>query len=205
LQWKLLAQVASRHFAYTPLIPIVLEHHGATVAGQLGMTWAVLTNIQLAALSWIRTRSPRFGILISNRDYRTLDREFFSTVAVTAVAIVVLTVSFIGVLFLLGQSEQEWASVLSRSFVSWPTAACYAAILIPSHFVQALGLYLRSHKKEPVLVVTCVGNAVLGITAIYLCTYVGIAQAGLGMFAVITLVTLPGVTYVWQRSRRKWH
>lgn len=205
LQWRLLAQVASRHFAYTPLIPLVLEHHGASVAGQLGMTWAVLTNLQLAAFSWVRTRSPRFGILISQRNFSTLDREFLTTVGVTAAAILTLAASFVAMLYALSQSQFDWAVNLSNRFLPWQSATCYALILLPSHFVQAFGLYLRAHKKEPTLVVTCLGNAALGSAVIYLCTFGGVPQAGLGMFAVLALFTLPGVTYVWQRSRREWH
>lgn len=205
LQWKLLAQVASRHFAYTPLIPLVLEHHGASLAGQLGMTWAVLTNLQLAALSWVRTRSPRFGMLISNRDFRTLDREFFTTVGVTAAVILTLVVAFIGGLYALSQSHFDWASKLSGRFLPWSSAVYYAAMLIPSHFVQAFGLYLRAHKKEPMLVVTCLGNTILGGTVIYLATFVGVAEAGLGMLGVMSLIMLPGVVHIWRRARREWH
>lgn len=205
LQWRLLAQVASRHFAYTPLIPIVLTVQGAAMAGRLGMTWTVLLNLQMAALAWVRTRTPRFGMLVAEQNYRQLDREFRTTVVATTVAIVALLAAFIGTLGILTGLPWEWATNLSGRFLPWSTAACFAAIFVPSHLVQSLGMYLRAHKREPTLWVTCIGNAILGAVVIVVARQFSVRAVGIGMFAVVTAVMLPGVTIVWWRCRRAWH
>jgi hypothetical protein len=81
----------------------------------------------------------------------------------------------------------------------------FSAAIVPLHLVQCLGLYLRAHKRDPLLVVTCLGNLVLGIAVFYLGSAYGPLAAGLGMLAVLSLITLPGVVWVWSRSRRQWH
>jgi hypothetical protein len=205
LQWKLLVQTTARHFAYTPLIPVVLEFHGALLAGQLGMTWTVLVNIQMAAFSWIRTHSPKYGILIAKRDFWALDSSFFRTVAVTSVALLVLLCTFVGLLALLPHLPFAFCQQLSGRFLDWNVAAVFAAALLPSHIIQCLSIYIRAHKQDPIMLVTCLGNLALGIAVFYLGRHYGPSTVAVAMLLVLGLITMPGVTWIWIRSRRLWH
>ena len=57
--------------------PVVFYYQGEVAAGRFGMTWQVLTSLQAACMSWIKTRTAQFGMLVGNRDYAELDRIYF--------------------------------------------------------------------------------------------------------------------------------
>lgn len=77
LQWRIGAQSIAGFFAFYLFTPVMFAFHGAEVAGQMGMSWNILSNIQQAAFAWIRTRAPFYGELIARGEYRKLDQAFF--------------------------------------------------------------------------------------------------------------------------------
>jgi hypothetical protein len=87
MQWRLALSGLVNYFAFSLFNPIMFRYHGAVVAGQMGMTWQVATALQTAGMAWVSTRVPRFGMLISQRDYATLDRFWLRLLVVSLVAI----------------------------------------------------------------------------------------------------------------------
>ena len=77
MQWRVGVKGFVLSFTSQLVNPVVFHYHGAAAAGQTGMTWHVLTSLQNVAAAWVKTRIPRFGILVAQRDYRELDRIFF--------------------------------------------------------------------------------------------------------------------------------
>ena len=163
LQWRIGVQSAVRYFAFYLFTPVMFAFHGAEVAGRMGMTWSILTNIQLAAFAWIRTRAPRYGELIARRDYATLDREFFRGLCVSLVAmlsaLIVLVLTVIG----LAHCGIPVLRSLAERFLEPPALLVFGAGLIPIHIAQCLSVYLRAHKQDPLLGIMVVSNTLIGL------------------------------------------
>ncbi len=65
MQWRLGMSSVAGYFGFSLFTPVLFHAHGAKVAGQMGMTWALLTAMQMGSLAWLRTRAPKFGSLVA--------------------------------------------------------------------------------------------------------------------------------------------
>jgi len=205
LQWRMGVQSVVRYFAFYLFTPVMFAAHGAEVAGRMGMTWSVLLNIQLAAFVWVRTRAPRYGELIARREFAQLDRDFFRGMTVSLAAILAALAALVLVLASLANSSVHAFTSLAGRFLEPSTVLVFGAGLIPIHIAQCLSVYLRSHKQDPLLGVMVLSNTLIGLAVFWFGSRSGPLAAGWGFTAVATLVTMPGVAWIWFVSRRHWH
>lgn len=201
LQWKISLQSVVRELANFPLIPVLFMYQGAETAGRAGMTLQVFMSLQLAAFAWIRTRAPRFGMLISARRYSELDRLFRETTLYSTLLLMISAIGFCLLLYGLNLSQAELAARLGSRFLPPSTAVWFAAAMVPLHLVQCFSIYLRSHKQDPVWRITIVGNVVLAVSVVVTASWIGVEAAGMATFLSISCVTLPGVVWVWSRFK----
>ena len=87
MQWRLGISGVFSYFAFFLFTPVLFKYQGAVVAGQMGMTWVVLTAIQAAALSWVQTKAPQFGMLVAAQLSRIGHAVLSHVVAVPAGAV----------------------------------------------------------------------------------------------------------------------
>ncbi len=200
LQWRLAVGGIFGYFGLHLFTPVLFHYHGPTTAGQMGMTWRVLTALQAAALAWVTTRAPQFGILVSRRQFDELDRRFRRTVVLS-----------LGVLILGGAAFLLFVTVLNL-MDSWladrvlgPLATLvFLLAVIAYHIPHCQAVYIRAHKRE-LLMLSSIGT---GCGTGLLVWWWGRTQlaalgAGLGFLAVVALFTLPYDTLLWLRCRRE--
>ncbi len=221
LQWRLALQCLVAWFAFSLLNPVIFHYHGAAEAGRMGLTWSALTALQAAAMAWVETRAPLFGTLIARRDFRELDRVFFRVTQVGTTMQILGMVMFLAGLFALQASQLSLAD-LSRTFgltsllpgstqplsdrlLAFPATAFLAAGLTIQSLALCLALYLRAHKRDPLLAsamlsYACVGLLVWGMGRSY-----GSLGAAAGYCLAHGVILLPTWFIVWRRSRREWH
>ena len=206
LQWRLAVQSIFRYFAFGLFSTVTLIYDTTSVqAGRVGMTWMVLIALQQAAFAWVRTRTPTFGALVTRKQYKRLDRLFFRVTAVSTAVLLVALAAFCGAIWLINHWDHEWGRELSgRLLPTIPTITFSVAILV-AHFPQCLGVYLRAHKRDPLLWLTVVANSIIGILVWQVGSRFGILPAAICFLTVLTLVTLPGTTWIWLRCRTEWH
>ncbi|MBT4899544.1 MAG: hypothetical protein HON56_10755, partial [Nitrospina sp.] len=79
MQWRLALGGSMGYFMVSIYTPVMFHYHGPVVAGQMGMTWQLVTALGSLAMAWVATKVPRFGILVAKKNYTELDRFFFRT------------------------------------------------------------------------------------------------------------------------------
>lgn len=205
LQWRIGAQSVAGFFAFFLFTPVMFACHGAEVAGQMGMSWNILTNIQQAAFAWIRTRAPRYGELVARREYTRLDRAFFHSFSASLVATLPAYGAFVVCVYGLTYLQIGWMDALSRRLLDPTTLFILAVGLVSIHVVRCLAVYLRAHKRDPLMRIVVVTNAMIGLAVLWLGGQYGPRAAGLGFAAIATFFALPGATVTWFVSRRRWH
>ena len=119
---------------------------------------------------------------------------------------VVLGISVIGALaiwtfiYFLAATHHPFAS---RLLTPLTTSHLLLATILYSSTVPA-SIYLRAHKKEPLLLLSVISGAVSLITYIVLAKYYSISAITLAYLA-ISIIVCPSVFVVWYFSRIKWH
>lgn len=230
LQWRSALQSLVYYLAFQLFTPVTFAWHGAELAGRMGMSWSILSNIQQAAFAPARTRAPRLGLEIARRQFQQLDARFFRMVLVSTGILLLGFAAFggllLGLVWLAGSSglggipgpaeasasAAEAASLAGRvasqimaRLLPLPINAALAAGLVAIHLAQLLGLYLRAHKRDPLVWLLTASNLLIALTVYLAGRWYGPAGASLGFALLAWLVTLPGVSVVWYRCRKQWH
>jgi hypothetical protein len=158
-QWRIGVKGLFGYFNAYLMNPVVFHYHGAVTAGQVGMTWHVLSSLQAACSSWVRTRFAHMGMLVSRKDYAELDRVFFRVSWIAMAAMALAAFSFW--LFDLGLywSESQFAS---RLMAPLPTSILALGVL-SALVTEFQWMYIHAHHRSPYLLRTIAGATTNGL------------------------------------------
>lgn len=200
MQWRISLSWVSGYFAFSLFTPVLFHYQGAVVAGQMGMTWTLIAALTTVASSWMVPKAPVFGMLIAQHRYDELDRMFWRlakvVVSVTAAGAFAIWVGVYGLAALQHPFAQRLLS---------PSAAAYllAATILQVATVP-MSIYLRAHKREPLLVVSVASGLLTGTVVVVMGRFYSVEGVTIGYLAVTALAT-PFVSLIWQRCRNEWH
>jgi O-antigen/teichoic acid export membrane protein len=201
MQWRLALQGLVNYFMYSLFNPVMFHYHGAVVAGQMGMTWQVVSTLQLLALAWVQTKVPRYGMLIARKDYAALDHLWRRT-------------SLVSLAFISGGGGAVWLLVYGLNVLQVPLAqrllgplptGLFLLAVVLTQIIQCQAAYLRAHKKEPLVVSGVASGLAIGLLVWELGSRFGAIGAAVAYLLVTAIISLPMVTIIWFRSRAEWH
>jgi hypothetical protein len=215
LQWRIAVQGVTGYFSFAFVTPVLFHYHGATVGGQMGLTWTVLAAVQGVGQAWVQPCAPRFGSLISQRRFKDLD-ELFKKVTITSTSVVAVgCVGLLALVVILQQLQPFLVAIdqlpvrvlvqLSEGLLDPVPVALFGLCVIVGHIISCTGIYIRSHKRDPLLVISTVANVSIGILVVLAGRDFGATGAAAAFLAVELLIDLPGYWAVRSRCRRKWH
>lgn len=200
MQWRIALSWVSGYFVFSLFTPVLFHYQGPVVAGQMGMTWALVGALMAVASSWVTPKAPTFGILIAQQKYSELDRQF------RRIAAIVLAVTALGALaiwtlvFILNQLHHPFAT---RLLPPGSTGYLLLATIIVSASLP-MATYLRAHKKEPLLALSVTSGLLTGIVVVILGKYYSAEGVAVG-YLVVTAALTPFVALIWYRRRDEWH
>ncbi len=200
-QWKIALSWISGYFIFQLFNPILFATEGAIVAGQMGMTLAVLSGVLSISMSWINTKIPLFSSLIAKKDFNNLDLIFNKTLKqacfISSLGLIVLVFSVL--------LMRYFNVSLANRFLS----PFYLSLLCLSTFVNQIvsgfAIYLRCHKKEPFLVVSIVMGILTASSTIILGKYFGIDGIVIGYTFLTVFVSLFWGASIFIKKRKIWH
>ncbi|MDA1013292.1 MAG: hypothetical protein O3A00_02440 [Planctomycetota bacterium] len=198
LQWRLAVQGCVGYFSYSLMTPVLFHYHGPAVAGQMGMTWAIVTAIQAAGLAWVQTRVPRFGVLIARRDFAELDRVFRR---LTLVSLQILLVVSAGV-WLAAVHSKDWFPEIAARFLSPSATAVLLAGVLLYHVPHCMSMYMRAHKRDPMLFTNVLSSMAIGACVFYGGREFAGLGAAIGYAVAVGMVVLPCMVFVWVGFRK---
>ncbi|MCZ8253488.1 MAG: hypothetical protein O9318_13540 [Hylemonella sp.] len=200
MQWRIALSWVGGYFSFALFTPVLFHYHGAVVAGQMGMTWALVSALSTVAASWVAPKAPMFGMLIAQEKYVELDRSFWRLEAAVVAVVVAGAIILLG-----GVSVLNWIGHPYAGRLLSPVAT---ACLLLGVIVQAVSLpmaaYLRAHKKEPLLAISVVGGLLVGVlTLLFGRTYS--AEGVAAGYLAVAVISTPCVAWVWSHCRSAWH
>jgi hypothetical protein len=201
LQWRIALSWLSGYLLFSLFTPTLFKFRGPVAAGQMGMTWAMVSALSAISATWVMTKAPRFGVLVAKKDYAALDRlALRSGAAAFGVACCGATV-LEGLVFLLYALKHPLAA---RLLPPLPTGLfLLAAVLMQISYPQSA--YLRAHKREPFVGLSVVSGVLVGLSTMFLGWRYGATGMAAGYLAVVAVVAVPFGTAIWYRCRAAWH
>jgi hypothetical protein len=198
MQWRLAVSGVVSYFAFSLFTPVMFDYFGPAVAGQMGMTWQLVTVVQAVALAWVQARTPLFGRLVAKQDYRELDRVFFRLTWIS-LAVVVAGAAALG---LAVWGLHVCGFRLARRLLEPLPTALFLLAIVCYHIPNCQAFYLRSHKRDPLFVVSVVASLSIGGGVWWFGSRSGPAGAAWAYLAIVACVIFPWQTAIWWRCRR---
>ena len=199
MQWRIATSWICGYFISSFFTPVIFHYHGPVVAGQFGMTWSLLYVISAIAGSWLSPNAPKFGILIAKKRYAELDVLFFRLTKIFMFITILSAVMIWVAVYLLNKLNHPFAT---RMLPVFPTTLFLIAQLIVM-LSTPFSVYMRAHKKEPLLFVSIAVGVSTALVTFVLGKYSVIA-IGFG-YLTINVVLVPFIFLIWYRCRIIWH
>jgi O-antigen/teichoic acid export membrane protein len=204
-QWKISLSWISGYFIFQLFNPVLFATEGSTVAGQMGMTLAVLNAILMFSLSWISTKVPIFSNYIANKEYDKLDSLFNKTFWQSVFLSILALIVFFIVIFFLRYFDIKIGKIkFGDRFLPFIPMIFMMVPVFVNHIVAALATYLRCHKKEPLLVQSLVMGVLCSLSTLILGNYFGVFGMTLGYMS-LTILGAIWVYFIFKSKKKEWH
>lgn len=200
-QWRIALSWLSGYFIFQLFTPVLFTYHGPTVAGQMGMSIAIVGAIANVALAWVNTKAAPFGSLIALSEFKKLDQLFLRSLGQSILIVVVGMMALFGVILYLNDIGH---SLALRLLSPLPLSLLILAVSA-NQIVGAEAVYLRAHKQEPFLAISLISGVLVGLSTWVLGRTYGATGMLISYCAVTFVVGLGGGTWVFMCKRRAWH
>lgn len=204
-QWKIAISWISGYFIYQLFNPVLFATEGAVVAGQMGMTLAILNGIQALSNSWMTTKVPLYSSLIAQKEFQRLDTIFNRTlkqsVFINGSSLIIM---FIGILTIRHFSISIGGIAFAERFLEYIPLLFMTISIFTNQFVFSWAMYLRCHKQEPFLQMSILAGLLCGISTIVMGKYFGVIGIT-GGYTLITLSLFYWAYRIFKTKKYEWH
>lgn len=198
LIWRYAISWGSGFLVFQLFTPMTFYFYGPIAAGKIGISIAMWTAGFNIAISWITAITPRMNILIAEKDWIALDELFHKGLIKSF-----CTMFCGGTLFFLSELVfYNKVSFFKRILEPKGMGILFFAWLIQI-ITNAFAVYLRAHKKEPLVKISCFNALVVAIGTFICCKLFDESFLFCG-FLLGSLIQCP-IVYLIFRDFKKRH
>jgi hypothetical protein len=200
-QWRIAITWVSNYCMSPMMTTILFSCRGPQAAGRMGMSLSITTQLAMVGLSWMSTKASPFGNMIARGEIRELDRVFIRTLWQSTALI---TAGATGVFVCLVVVGHSFPKLAMRVLSPWPFVLLLLTMVM-NHVLSCEALYMRAHKREPLIFQAAVVAVLCGVTTVILGRVFGVDAVTIGYFVFGGIVSLTWGTYVFRAKRREWY
>jgi len=198
-QWRIAVSWMSGYFVFDIINPIAFYFCGPVAAGQLGMSFQLIRMISNMALTWIYTKAPRFGMLVSQRAWGELDTLWRRCTLQVFIFYTLGLVTFLAAMPFIG----HWLPKVPGRLAPWAVTAWIGGGNLIQNLIGCFCMELRAHKQDPTMWVS-VANAILSLILILpLVHHWGITGEAMGYAFGIWAVFIPAC-FIYLKKRQDY-
>lgn len=204
-QWKIALSWISGYFIFQLFNPVLFATEGPIVAGQMGMTIAVLNAILMFTLSWVTTKIPVFSGLIAKKEYKELDKLFDRTLLQSTVLNVIALAGFLlAIVILRSFNITIGGKHFGDRFLPYLPLVFMMIPILLNHILASWATYLRCHKREPMLLQSVIIGILCSLSTVFLGKIFGINGITSG-YLIITMISFIWTYFIFQTNKKEWH
>ena len=197
LIWRYAISWCSGYFIFQLFTPLAFQYHGAIFAGKIGISVAMWTAGFNIANSWLTAVTPKLNMLVSEEKWDALDSIFNKNIKCSMATILIGGAIFFVAWFLGKDSIWLFHRILPLNsmimlFVCW---GCQI-------YINGLALYLRSHKKEPMMPISLFSAVYVSITTLLCALYLPANYLFLG-FLSSYIYGVPVTYYLYKKQKNQ--
>jgi len=204
-QWRIAVSWISGYFIFQLFNPVLFATEGPEIAGQMGMTMQALNALLALTLAWISTKVPKISGLIALKAYSNLDQLFGKTFKQVVGIGFVIVVFFVGSIIVVQDFNIRVFSIdIGNRFLPKIPLLLMSWSVFTMFPINCWAIYLRSHKKEPLMVNSVVMGLLCCMSTITLGNLFGL-NGIVYSFAILRFVSLGWIYYVYRTKKVEWH
>lgn len=204
-QWKIALSWISGYFIFQLFNPVLFATEGPVVAGQMGMTLAILNAILMFTLSWVTTKVPVFSGLIAKKQYLELDILFNRTIIQSTVLNIFGLITFFSLVFFIRFFDINFGGKnFGDRFLSFAPMVFMLIPVLLNHIIACWATYLRCHKEEPMLIQSVAMGLLCSVSTIMLGNRFGVFGMTLG-YMVLTIISFIWTYFIFKSKKKEWH
>jgi uncharacterized membrane protein len=200
-QWRIAVTWLSSYFTVQLINPVLFLFRGPVAAGRMGMSLSIANSIGTVGLAWMSTKAAPFGSLIARGETSVLD-SLFSRTLLQSIAL--LSTACAGFFVCLSIGGRFLPHLAARVLPSWAFALLLVTTLL-NHVFFSEALYLRAHKREPLLVQAVVVAVLMGISTCISARFWGASGITVGYFLFAGVLSVAWGTHTFVAKRREWY
>jgi O-antigen/teichoic acid export membrane protein len=200
-QWRMAVSFSSSYLIFPLFNPVLFAYRGAAEAGRMGMSLSIAAALGTVAYAWMNTKASPFGKMIARRDFATLDRVFFRTLAQSGALLLGGEAAALTVLSFVAR----YFPLLAARMLPIPIFALLMFALFLNHLLNCEALYLRAHKREPFLILAILVATLTAVSTLLAGRLWGATGVTIGYFFCGGMLYLTGGTFIFVKCRRLWH
>ncbi|WP_151944744.1 MATE family efflux transporter [Aliarcobacter butzleri] len=156
----------SGYFIFYIFTPISFHYYGTVQSGQVGLSIAVCTAIFGIANIWMTIIIPKINMLVSQKDYETLDNIFKKHLILSIITYIfgIITL-FIIIIFFKDYVPFDERLVSTFSLIVISIAWLFQII------ISGLAIYMRAHKEEPLVIPSFLSGIYISLVTLFIAIY----------------------------------
>lgn len=193
---------SSGYFIFQIYTPLMHFFYGPVLSGKVGISLSLILAVFNMANIWLYTITPRINMLVSAKNWSTLDTLFVKRLLFALGTYIIIGIGVILFIWLFGC---VWIvpKVVGRFLPVMPMGVLYICYFIQL-FVNALALYLRGHKQEPYMVLSII-SAVWIACATFIIGKLLPADFFFCGFLSMQVLGSPIAYVIFRRCKNIWH
>ncbi|AEF86646.1 putative O-unit flippase [Treponema primitia ZAS-2] len=189
------------YFVFQIYTPLMHYFHGPIYSGKVGFTISLVMVIYNISFIWISTILPKINMLISSKSWKSLDILFRKRMLLLLGTYIILALSVI-IFILLFKNNILISKIIVRFLPLRSIITLFICYFLQS-FVGMLAVYLRGHKKEPLLIYSLVTGALVFILTLIIGKFMAPEYFFSGfMFSYI--VAIPWILCIFINKRKEY-
>lgn len=200
MQWKIALSWISGYFIFQLFTPVLFKFHGAEVAGQMGMTLALINAIQGMCLTWPISKMPEFGSLIVQKKWENLDALFNKTMKQSLEVCLLFIIALLFVLITL-----NFFSNLGERFLPIWQIVIFSTSIVGQLIINNWAIYMRAHKKDPLAFISIAYALLIGFSTLVAGYYFSSLGMILGFVIITNFLGVPNTYIVFKKFKKYNH
>jgi O-antigen/teichoic acid export membrane protein len=198
-QWRIGVSALSGYLIFQFFTPLMFALEGPTTAGQFGMTLTLTNGLLTVTTAWLNSQAPLFGRLIAAQSYGRLHHEFVRSLRSSLLVVLCLGAGLSVGVFALDHLHHP----LAQRLLPPGTFVLFIAATVTNHVVFAMAVYLRAHRREPLMATSVAGAVVTPLAVSYAARHGGVTAIA-ATYLALTLLGLAITAVIFTSRSRAW-
>ncbi|BDB18523.1 hypothetical protein RJC98_02580 [Pseudomonas allii] len=196
LMWRFALSWISGYFVLSIFTPLTFSYHGAVQAGQVGLSIAVCMAMFSIANIWITIITPKINIFAAQSNTLQLNSIFKKGISLSILTYIMGMVALFTFTWLM-----KGHPLVENRLLPTPSLLMVSVGWLLQLAINGMAIYMRAHKKEPLVVVSVANGLYVAITTWLAAKYLPFEYLFSGFVSAYLLV-LPWVYWIFRSFKR---